>query len=259
LTIYLLGDILRGTKQQGADMKEEIIMLTSFVALAFGAYKYATEPDFEKKCETYMRGDYNKNTKTCEIIIEQPTEEPEKHLNNVLKKLLGGKANCTLNSSEILDPKKHPFRQTVSAVCNKMKFDITFTESLNDYSKTLIQRAKNFNIKCQLFDKTKSCLIPVSNTYRYDYYEFGTPYRKNLIGYKELAHRNAETPMVCRTPIHDRVKQPTKEILKQFSNCNLIGAETPDENVPSKQNVVAICDEINVVFEFDNVINSKQR
>ena len=241
-------------------MKEETIMLVTFIALIlFGIYACNSEPKFETKCETYIRGDYNKNTKTCEITSEKTIEYPDKHLNYKLGYLLGSKVDCTLNYSKIPDPKKYPFIQNISVVCNKKKFDITFKESLNDYSKALIQRAQNFNTKCQLFDKTKSSLIPVSNTYRYDYYEFSIPHREKLIGYKELARRNAETPMICRAPIHDRVKQPTKKILKQYPNCNVIGSETPDADVPSKQNVVAICDGINVVFEFDNVINSKQR
>lgn len=248
------------TKQQGANMKKELIALATFVALAFGAYKYATEPDFEKKCETYMRGDYNKNTNTCEIIIEQPTEEPEKHLNDKLRKLLGGKADCTLNSSEIPDPRKYPFRQNVFAVCNGMKMNIAFKESLNDYSKALIQRTRDFNSKCGRYIEAAPSKIKVSDEYRYDYFEFGKLQQQNMTGYKELASRNAEQPMVCRAPVHKPIKHPAaRNLATYFSNCTVIESEIPDANKPSKQNVAARCNDINVIFEFDNVTNSKQR
>lgn len=242
-------------------MKKELIALATFVALAFGTYKYATEPNFEKKCETYMRGDYNKNTNTCEIIIEQPTEEPEKHLNDKLKKLLGGKANCILHNSEIPDPKKYPFRQNVSAVCNEMKMDIYFKESLNDYSKALIQRTKNFNNKCGgFYTETNPSPIKVSDEYRYDYFEFGSPQQKIMTGYKEFASRNAEQPLICHAPVHKPIEHPAaRNLATYFSDCTIIDFETPDEKAPSKQNVTAICNGINVIFEFDNVINAKQR
>lgn len=241
-------------------MKKEIIALATFVVLAFGAYKYATEPDFEKKCETYMRGDYNKNTKTCEIIIEQPTEEPEKDLNNVLRKLLGGKADCMLNSSEIPDPKKYPFRQNISAVCNEMKMNIAFKESLNDYSKALIQRTRDFNSKCGRYIEAAPSKIKASDKYRYNYFEFGNPQQETMTGHKELASRNAEQPMICHAPVHKPIKHPAaKNLATYFSNCTVVKSETPDVKIPSKQNVAAICNDINVIFEFDNVINSKQR
>lgn len=240
-------------------MKKEIIVLATFVALAFGAYKYATEPNFEKKCETYMRGTYNKNTKTCEIIVEQPTEEPEKHLNDKLRKLLGGKADCNLTSSEFPDSKKYPFRQNVSAVCNDMKMDISFKESLNDASRALIERAREFNRKCGRYIEAAPSLIQVSDEYRYDYYEFGQAFRKNMTGYKKLANRDAEQPMVCHAPVHKPIKHPAaKNLDTYFSNCTVVKSETPDVKNPKKQNVSAICNDINVVFEFDNVINSKQ-
>ena len=207
-----------------------------------------------------MRSNYNKGTNTCEIIIEQPTEEPEKNLNNVLKKLMGGKADCTLNSSEIPNPQKYPFRQNVSAVCNGMKMNIAFKESLNDYSKALIQRTRNFNNKCGIYIEAAPSKIRVSDEYRYNYFEFGKPQEKYTTGYRELAGRNAEQPMVCHAPVHRPIKHPAaKNLETYFSNCTVVKSETPDAKVPSKQNVAAICNDINVIFEFDNVVNSKQR
>lgn len=233
--------------------------LAAFILLAIGAHECASRPDFEKKCETYMRGDYNKNTKTCELIIEQPKTEPDKDLNYTLRQLIGGKANCKLKNSEIPEPQKYPFRQNVSAVCNGMKLDITFKESINDYSKDLIRRAQEFNHKCGQYIEAAPSFVKVSDEYRYDYYEFGQAIRTNMTGYKELANRDAEQPMVCHAPVHKPIKQPAKNLGTLFSNCTVIKSETPDSKNPKKQNVVAICNDINVIFEFDNVINSKQR
>ena len=240
-------------------MKKEIMVLATFILLAIGAHEYASQPDFEKKCETYMRGDYDKNTKTCKIEIEQPTTEPDKNLNYTLRELLGGKANCKLQNSEIPESKKYPFRQNVSAVCNGMKMDISFKESLNNYSKALIAKAREFNTKCGRYIEAAPSFVKVSDEYRYDYYAFGKVYRKNMIGYKELANRDAEQPMVCHAPVHKPIKQPAKNLDTLFSNCTVIKSETPDVNNPKKQNVAAICNDINVIFEFDNVIKSKQR
>lgn len=234
-------------------MNKEFIAFTAFIALAFGIHKYASQPDFEKKCETYMRGDYKKSTKTCEILIEQPKTDPDKNLNYTLRELLGGKANCKLQSSEIPDPKKYPFRQNISAVCNGMKLDIFFKESLNNYSKALINKAREFNTKCKHYNEATPSLIKVSDNYRYDYYEFGQAIRKNMTGYKELANRNAEQPMVCHAPVHKPIKQPAKNLDKLFSNCTVISSETPDSKNPKLQNVAAICNDINIIFEFDNV------
>lgn len=241
-------------------MKKELIALATFVALAFGAYQYANKPDFRKKCEAYMRGNYNTNTKTCEITIEHPETEPEKNLDNVLKKLMGGKTNCSLQSSEIPEPKKHPFRQYISAVCNDMKLNLTFKESLNPYSKALIERARNFNNKCGQYIEAAPSFVQVSREYRYDSYEFGQAIRKFLTGYRELANRDAEQPMICRAPVHKPIEHPaSKNLETYFSNCTVIDSEMPDPKKPSKQNVATICNDINVIFEFDNVINSKQR
>ena len=240
-------------------MKKEIMALAAFILLAIGTHEYANRVDLEKKCETYMRGDYNKNTKTCELVIEQPKNDPDKDLNYTLRELLGGKANCTLKHSEIPEPKKYPFRQNVSAVCNGMKMNISFKESLNDYSKALIAKAREFNKKCGRYIEAAPSFVKVSDERTYTYFEFGKLINKYMRGYKDLANRNAEQPMVCHAPVHKPIKQPAKNLDTLFSNCTVIKSETPDSKNLKKQNVAAICNDINVIFEFDNVINSKQR
>lgn len=240
-------------------MKKELIAFATFIALAFGAYQYANKPDFRKKCEAYMRGNYNTNTKTCEITIEQPETEPDKNLNHVLKRLMGGKANCSSQSSEIPEPKKYPFRQKISAVCNDMKLSLTFKESLNPYSEALIRRARNFNSECGQYAEAAPSFVKVSAEYRYDSYEFGKAIRKYTTGYKELASRNAEQPMICHAPVHKPIEHPaSKNLETYFSNCTVIDSEMPEPKNPAKQNVAAICNNINVIFEFDNVIKTKQ-
>ena len=241
-------------------MNKEFIAFTAFIALAFGIHKYASEPDFEKKCETYMHGNYNKNTKICEIVIEQPAIEPEKHLNNTLKKLLGGKADCKLNDSEFPNSREYPFKQQISAVCNDMTMNIYFKESLNDYSKAFIAKAENFNNKCAHFDTTKSSLIPVLDTYRYDFSEFGTPYRKNLTGYKELSNRNATKPLICYATVHKRVKQPEQKFSDIFNaDCTVISSEFSGTRKKPIQTITGICDNINIIATFDNVKKSRHR
>ncbi len=240
-------------------MKKEIIALATFIMLSFGAYRCANGTNFEKKCETYMRGTFNKKTNTCELIIEQPTTEPEKHLNDVVKKLMGGKAHCTVKQSEIPNPARYPFKQNVSAVCNDMNIDIKFKESLNDYSNALINRTRDFNKKCGQYIEAAPSFVKVSDEYTYRYFEFGRPVSKTIRGYKELAARDAAQPMICRAPVHKPISHPERNLWQLVSNCTVTDYEIPDEKKPEKQNVLAVCYGINVIFEFDNVRNSAQR
>lgn len=240
-------------------MTKELITFAAFILVAFGAYQYASEPDFAKKCETYMHSNYNKNTQTCEIVIDTPTAVPEQNLNDILNKLLGTKADCTLRYSEIPNPREYPFKQNISAVCNGMEMNIHFKESLNDYSKAFIYKAEKFNDKCADFDKTKSSLIPVLDTYRYDFSEFGTPRRKNLTGYKELSNRNATQPLICYASVHKQVKQPERHFSDIFdADCTVISSEFSGTRKKPIQTVAGICDNINIIATFDNIKKSKQ-
>lgn len=241
-------------------MNKEIIALTTFVVVAFGAYKYTSDTDFEKNCETYLHANYNKSTQICEIIIEQPAVDPEQNLNDTLKKLLGGKADCKLQYSEIPNPREYPFKQNITAICNDMKMDIHFKESLNDYSKAFITKAEKFNDKCADFDKTKSSLIPVLDTYKYDFSEFGTLRRKNLAGYKELSKHNAMKPLICYAPVHEQVKQPERHFSAIFdADCTVISSEFSGTRKKPIQTVAGICDDINIIATFDNVKKIKHR
>jgi len=231
------------------------IVILGLLLIVLGSSDILNDLTRQKKCEQYLNGTYDVDSKTCnEVVVETPHEEPEKHLNSIFDKRMGEKANCDLISSDFPDTKKYPFKQKVSAICNGLKMNITFTESLNEHSKKFIEGVRQFNNRCSRYIEAAPSLVQVSGTYRYDFKEFGTRVSKHLVGYKELSTRDAQKPLVCYVPVHKRVIRPERNLSEIFkAKCVALTSEFPDLNDASKQIVTGICDGMNIRALFDNV------
>jgi hypothetical protein len=185
-------------------------------------------------CKRYRNSNYDINLNVCYVTVDKPVTHPEnpESLAEIFKSTDGGKPKCTVHGS-MYHPIDFPFVQRVTATCDNLNLDITFNDSINDFSQKVLNKAAEDEKICSRYANANAC--------EYKYLD-------------KYCMRDWNKPLVCNVKVSIPTKHPedSANLSKLFKEqCEVIGWKLLDLNNRTKQQVFAICNgtQMNIFFE----------